>query len=56
MEDPSEEAIKLKANNSIYEDEEGDNIQDFQIEDEHAREEELLNDYASRTFILPSCS
>ena len=33
-----------------------DNENDFQIEDERAREEELLNDYSSRTFILPSCS
>ena len=52
----SEELPKLKANNSVYEDDEMDNENDFQIEDERAREEKLLNDYSSRTFILPSCS
>ena len=56
MIEESEELPKLKANNSVYEDDEIDNENDFQIEDERAREEELLNDYSSRTFILPSCS
>ena len=53
----TEEAPQLKENNSVYEeDDEMDNENDFQQEDERARQEELLTDYSSRTFILPSCS
>lgn len=40
----------------MFDDEEMDNDEDFQSEEERAREEDLVNDYASRTFILPSCT
>ena len=40
----------------MFDDEEMDNEEDFQSEEERAREEDLVNDYGSRTFILPSCT
>jgi hypothetical protein len=50
------ETNQIKANPSALDDEEMSEEKDFESEDERAREEDLVIDYASRTFILPSCS